>query len=252
LCGVCDEGYNQDSNGECAKCGETTAFGVVIVVVFVLLAVLLFATIDKWYDAVSTVKAIIDLARELELQAISKVLVATMQIVTNFAKVLSIPFPQDFQALLKLLAMFRFDISLTLGIGCLYQNSYFTSLGVSFAVVVAVALVVGATFIYSMSRTKDERQLRELFKQFDKDGNGITVDEVVAMAEKVNASAPRDENIETMFADADTDKSGRMNFAEFQAAFDGHLGIGQVLEKARQVKARNDSLGRLFLLVFLL
>jgi len=114
---VCDEGYNQDSNGECATCDETTAFGVAILVLVVLLAVLLFANIDKWYDAVSTVKTTIDLVRELELQAITKVLVATMQIVTNFAKVLSIPFPADFRALLKLLAIFRFDISLTLGIG---------------------------------------------------------------------------------------------------------------------------------------
>jgi hypothetical protein len=248
---VCDEGYNQDSNGECATCDETTAFGVAILVLVVLLAVLLFANIDKWYDAVSTVKTTIDLVRELELQAITKVLVATMQIVTNFAKVLSIPFPADFRALLKLLAIFRFDISLTLGIGCLYHNSYFTSLGVSFAAVFVVALVVGATYMYSMSHTNDEHQLRELFKRFDTDGEGITVDVVVAMAEKVSVSAPRDE-IETMFVAADTDKSGRMSFAEFQAAFDGHLGIGEILEKARQAKARNDSLGRLFLLVFLL
>jgi hypothetical protein len=251
LCGVCNEGYNQDSNGECTSCDETTAFGVLLLVVVVLLAVLLFANIDKWYDAVSTMKTAIDLVRELELQAITKVLVATMQIVTNFAKVLSIPFPEDFQALLKLLAIFRFDISLTLGIGCLYRNSYFTSLGVSFAVVVAIAFVVGATYMYSISRADDELQLRELFEEFDKDGEGITVDAVVMMAEKGSMSASSDQ-IETMFADADTDKSGRMSFEEFHAAFNAHLGISEILEKARQSKARNDSLGRLFLLVFLL
>jgi hypothetical protein len=248
---VCDEGYNQESNGECATCDETTAFGVAILVLVMLFIVLLFAKIDKWYDAVSTVKAIIDLVRELELQAIAKVLVATMQIITNFAKVLSIPFSEDFQVLLKLLAIFRFDISLTLGIGCLYRNSYLTSLGVSFAAVFVVALVVGATYIFSMSRANDEHQLRELFKRFDKGSEGMTVDMVVAMADKVSVSASRDE-IETMFVAADTDKSGRMSFAEFQAAFDAHLGIGEILEKARQAKARNDSLGRLFLLVFLL
>jgi Ca2+-binding EF-hand superfamily protein len=64
-------------------------------------------------------------------------------------------------------------------------------------------------------------------------------------------SASSDE-VETMFADADTDKSGQMSFEEFHAAFDAHLGISEILEKARQSKARNDSLGRLFLLVFLL
>jgi hypothetical protein len=248
---VCDEGYNQDSNGECSKCDETTAFGVAILVLVILFIVLLFANIDKWYDTVSTVKATIDLVRELELQAISKVLVATMQIVTNFAKVLSIPFPKDFQALLKLLTIFRFDISLTLGIGCLYRNSYFTSLGLSFAVVVAITFVVGAAYMYSISRADDEHQLRELFEEFDKDGEGITVTEVVMMAEKGSMSASSDA-IETMFADADTDKSGRMSFEEFHAAFNAHLGIGEIVEKARQSKARNDSLGRLFLLVFLL
>ena len=87
--------------------------------------------------------------------------------------------------------------------------------------------------------------------EFDKDGKGITVDEVVMMAEKMSMSASSDE-IETMFADADTDKSGRMSFEEFHAAFNAHLGMGEIVEKARQRKARNDSLGRLFLLVFLL
>jgi hypothetical protein len=197
------------------------------------------------------VKAIVDLARELELQSITKVLVATMQIVTNFAKVLNIPFPEDFRALLKFLAIFQFDISLTLGIGCMYHNSYFLSLGVSVAVVAVVALVVGAIYVWSMSQATDERHLREFFAQFDQDGDGITPDVILAMAEKVNVSAS-EEDVETMFADANTDKNGRMSFEEFRATFDARLGIGKVLAKAHQAKARNDSLGRLFVFVFLL
>jgi hypothetical protein len=252
LCGVCDEGYNQDSRGECTKCEETTtAFGVLTLVALLLLLEILYANFDKWYDSVATVKAIVDLARDLELQAISKVLVATMQIISNFAKVLNVPFPEAFRALLKLLSVFRFDISLMLGIGCFYRNSYFASLFVSFAVVGVVALFVGASYLRSISQSRGERHLRELFATFDEGGDGITADEIVAMADKVSLTTPRAE-IETMFAQADTDKNGRMSFEEFCNAFESSLGIGMFLEKARLAKARNDSLGRLFLLVFLL
>lgn len=58
--------------------------------------------------------------------------------------------------------------------------------------------------------------------------------------------------IKTMFAAADTDGSGCLEFEEFQAAFDQHLRLAEVLEMAREFKVLNDCLGQLFLLVFLI
>jgi len=251
LCGVCDEGYTEESDGACTKCEGTTGLGVVAAIVILLLVVVLFANIEKFYDNAAALKTIVELVRELELQAISKVLVATMQIITSFTKVLNIPFPESFRALLRFLAIFQFDLSLTLGIGCLYNNSYFTSLAVGFVVVIATVLMVCASYLYSVSRASDETHLRDMFAKFDKDGNGIAIAEVLAMVERMQLSTPKAE-LEAMFADADTDKSGRLDFDEFLAAFGTNLGLGKVLQDTIRAKARNDSLGRLFLLVFVL
>ena len=74
-----------------------------------VLAVALFMTIEKCYDSVATAKVILDLMRELDVQAMSKVLIGTMQLITNFAKVLNIPFSAEFRALLNFLSFFRFE-----------------------------------------------------------------------------------------------------------------------------------------------
>jgi hypothetical protein len=105
--------------------------------------------------------------------------------------------------------------------------------------------------LYSVSRASDETHLRDMFAQFDKDGNGIAIAEVLAMVKRMQLSTPKAE-LEAMFADADTDKSGRLDFDEFLAAFGTNLGLGKVLQDTIRAKARNDSLGRLFLLVFVL
>ena len=175
-----------------------------------------------------------------------------MQIITNFAKVLNVTFPEDVRALLKALDIFRFDLSMTIGIGCLYNDSYFTSLGASFGLVVVVVLVVGATYLLSSSRIVNEKtNLRKIYAEFDEDGEGIVVGQVQAIAEKLQLLVSKDE-IESMFVDADSDGSGRMNFDEFCAAFDANLGIREVMEKALRAKLRRDATGRLFLLIFLL
>ena len=147
---------------------------------------------------------------------------------SNFAKVLNISFSAHFAMLLSYLTFFRFDFSLVVSIGCIMSDSYFTSLGVSFGVVVLIGAVVYANYLYLQKTASDEGQLRELFLRFDKDSNGITEDEIVALIEthpklkkKVAFSA---DQIKTIFTAADTDGSGRLEF---------EMGAGLELEWAR-------------------
>eukprot|EP01046_Picozoa_sp_COSAG06_P030543 COSAG06_NODE_2908_length_6105_cov_9.949384_2_plen_1038_part_00 len=252
LCGVCDVGFNQDSEGRCNKCEETTWVGLAVLLAMVFAFVLLLTQIEKWYATISALNTIVELARSMQVQAITKVLVATMQIATNFAVVLNIPFPQGFKALLDLFSFFRFDFSLALGIGCVYRSSYMTSLIVSFAMVVVVMGFMGVDYLYLRFRATDESQLRTLFAQFDKDGNGVTESEIAAMIDKVREAIATDD-IRAMFARADVDASGWITFDEFRAAFDDKdVGLGKVLRLAQQAKARDDCLGRLFLIIFLM
>ena len=251
LCGACQTGYNLDSEGLCNKCEETTWLGVAILAAALLVVAIALCQIERWYGYFATLSTIVELAASLELKAMAKVLVTTMQIVSNFAKVLNIPFPADFRDLLRLLAIFRFDFAFSLGIGCFYSNSYLTSLATSLVTLVVIMIAVGADYLYLKYRATDEAQLRKLFRQFDRDGDGVTGDDIAAMVQKVNATVSK-ERVKALFADADTDSSGRVDFEEFHAAFDEGLGLGELVRKARQTKALNDSLGRFFLLVFLL
>jgi hypothetical protein len=105
--------------------------------------------------------------------------------------------------------------------------------------------------IYSVSIAQDETHLRDMFEQFDKDGNGIAIEEIVAVAERVQLPTSKTK-LEAMFADADTDQSGRLDFDEFSAAIGSNVGLGLFMKDGIRTKTRNDSLGRLFLIVFVL
>ena len=124
------------------------------------------------------------------------------------------------------------------------------------------------TYLYDMrelERTEynddDEEataHLRELYDQFDTDGDGIELDEVRKIVLKIDpTTAPSD--IEALFKKADSDGSGQIDFAEFHAAAkdpgdDGYLqlDLGTLVKKKDQANARDSAAGRLFLLVFLL
>eukprot|EP01043_Picozoa_sp_COSAG02_P043076 COSAG02_NODE_3721_length_6323_cov_3.825353_2_plen_1317_part_00 len=252
LCGVCDQGYSQDFDGECARCSETSAFGVAVMLALILFAVLIVINSDKYYESGATIKAVIDLVRELDLQALSKMLVATMQMITTFAKVLNISFPNAFQALIKALGVFRFDIPVMLQIGCLHHNSFFTSLAAHFSIVIVVGLLVGASYLFSLSRATTEHHLSKLYAEIDQDGEEITVGQVKAMAMELKLEASEDE-IEDMFMDGSSNSAReRVSFDELCAAFDANPGIRNVLEKTSQAELKGVATGRLFLLVFLL
>eukprot|EP01045_Picozoa_sp_COSAG04_P011836 COSAG04_NODE_775_length_10405_cov_20.166214_6_plen_1349_part_00 len=101
LCGACDKGFTLKSDGSCASCGGTSLTSATIVGIVTLLAfAVLVKTVPIWFNYVTMLQEIVELTRTLELKAISKMLVATMQILGNLSDVLSIRLPEIFTSFL--------------------------------------------------------------------------------------------------------------------------------------------------------
>ena len=85
--------------------------------------------------------------KDLQIKSISKIVVATMQIILGFAPVLNIQMSDFFRSFLSFLSIFNFDITVVFGIGCFADSSYATSLETSVALVIAVVALVGAVYV---------------------------------------------------------------------------------------------------------
>eukprot|EP01047_Picozoa_sp_COSAG01_P040076 COSAG01_NODE_3349_length_6224_cov_19.144653_1_plen_1296_part_00 len=251
LCGVCEKGYRRDSSGQCLACGAATWAGAAILALILILGVVALIMVNRWGPYFAKLQELAGYLNELEVKAVAKIFVATMQIVSAFANVLNLEMPFDFQSLLNLLAIFRFDVMSLVGLGCLMEESYANSLAVNICMVVAMMLLSLAVAAVQRSREPSESKLQQLFSALDTDGHGLTVDEIIDVVHTVNDAVQR-EQVQRMFADADSDGSERLSFDEFYAVYKQDSGLGKVLQQAQRNRSMNDSLGRLFLLVFLL
>ena len=92
-------------------------------------------------------KARLNMIKDLQIKSISKIVVATMQIILGFAPVLNIQMPDFFRSFLGIMSIFNFDITVNIGIGCFADSSYATSLATSVALVIAVVALVGAVYV---------------------------------------------------------------------------------------------------------
>jgi hypothetical protein len=207
--------------------------------------------------------------RELDLPSVGKVIVSTMQIIGNLSAALRIQFPKVFREILDmLLSVFRFDITFQLGIGCLADGSYAASLLANLALVLLVVALVGVLYIYDQfkvnrdtSEDNEEKQkehVRKMFQVFDTNDDGIKLPEVEALLLMLDPTASA-EVAAKIFAKADTNASGIIEFAEFYGAMT-HPETGEALDmdlrflvqRSEQNAVRATAVSRLFLLIFLL
>ena len=154
-----------------------------------------------------------------------------------------------------------------LKLGCVSTGSYISTLITAVSMVLLVAVAVGLIYLYEMRRLDradydpDDKEavadLRELYEQFDTDGDGIQLEEVQAIVLKIEpTTTPGD--VEALFKTADADGSGHIDFEEFNAAVNAdtddamRLDLGILVKKKAQANIRDTATGRLFLLVFLL
>ena len=162
----------------------------------------------------------------------------------------------------------RFDIIGMLQLGCISTGSYTSTLVTAVSMVLLVAVAVLLIYIYEMRQLDradyqpdDEEaiaDLRELYEQFDTDGDGIELEEVQAIVAKIDPTTAS-EDVEALFKKADSDGSGYIDFEEFYAAVSAdaddealQLDLGILVKKKAQANIRDAATGRLFLVVFLL
>ena len=79
------------------------------------------------------------------------------------------------------------------------------------------------TFDGSQHTEKAEEHLREVYDQFDMDGEGINADEIHNIMLKVDPDVTQEE-ANQIFKETDSDGSGRINFDEFHDAVLGATG----------------------------
>ena len=278
LCGACMDGFILKSDGECELCGKTATSSIVIVVVGGLaLLVVAVKYVPVWFKALKlasdSIQDLARLAQELDLKAISKIFLGTMQILGNLTAVLAIALPETFAQFIEGFVMiFKFDLVNVFALGCLSSGSYTSSLIAAVGLVVSVAVIVGCMYFYEMAAVeKMERHtdsaetvtaFKELFDQFDADNSQlIDLDEVKKIVLKIDPTTTTEE-IETLYEMANTDDSDvGISFDEFLAAATAEheteqdtvrLDLGLLVKKKAQYNIRDNATSRLFLLVFLL
>ena len=133
------------------------------------------------------------LVKNLELKSIGKVLLSTLQILGNMSMVLGLTFPDNFfEFLVLFVSFFKFDIANMFNMGCLSDGGYVASLLTNVILIGIVIGIVGVTYLWQ-SRAAERQEfngdedttaaLRELFDQFDTDGD-------VSMLANTTNSAP--------------------------------------------------------------
>ena len=117
LCGSCDAGYTRGSGGLCTKCEDWSVAGGILILVLVILTLFALMHVSAWYGSLTAVQAVVESIKEMEVTAIGKMLLATVQIITALPNVLGIQLPGIFRSFLNMLSVFRFDPMLSPGIG---------------------------------------------------------------------------------------------------------------------------------------
>ena len=168
----------------------------------------------------------------------------------------------------ELQGYFKFDMAAmfeaSLNLGCLSDGRFATGLMANCSMVGGVVAFTifqykrKAMHIDKGADTPEEEmeEMREVFKKFDVDGEGVTQEEVRAIVDKIDPSIS-DDQVEILFKAADTDGGGRIDFEEFHAAatsdhHDSNFDLGILVKKEQKLEAGAQAFGRLFLVAFLL
>eukprot|EP01046_Picozoa_sp_COSAG06_P031452 COSAG06_NODE_3065_length_5901_cov_5.700965_2_plen_1264_part_00 len=272
LCGVCaSDDYALKDGKTCTLCGTTSTAGFVATIVLIIVLIAVAMNIQALYSTFTGLQAIADLMQALQLKVIGKCLLATMQILSNLAVNLKVDFPLNYKVFLSgIIRYFRFDIMIILEFGCVTDGGYTQSLFGNCLVVVVIIAMVLAQYFYRENRdenaviTEEEgtKQAKFLFEKFDQDGDGIGLNEVASIVQRINPDTTP-EQIEAIFRSADKDGSNVITFDEFYEATQGSgdgkardtgemLDLGLVVKQHLKSSRQSDALTKVFLLVFLL
>eukprot|EP01047_Picozoa_sp_COSAG01_P125628 COSAG01_NODE_54702_length_330_cov_0.878788_1_plen_110_part_11 len=93
------------------------------------------------------------LASELQVKAIAKIVVVTLQIIGNLSSTLSVKMPDAFKHLLDgFIGFFSFDLSMVISFGCWSTGRFTWSLYVNVAIVGLITVVIALYYLYAVKR----------------------------------------------------------------------------------------------------
>ena len=208
------------------------------------------------------------MVKALELKAIAKQITATIQILSGLGPVLAVAFPKFFNGFLgRIASWFKIDLSILFGVGCYAVNSYALSLFINFATVGVLVMVIGIVHSFQFRQlvhhalhgedSPEEVRASTLavYEKFDRDGDGISLDEVKQIVMQIDPTVS-DESVKVLFDNADTHNSGLIDFEEFLAAVNSphtdDFSLDDLVLQKRKFDLKAETLGRLFLLVFVM
>jgi Ca2+-binding EF-hand superfamily protein len=232
------------SDGECTACGTGTWLGIALALLGVVVLAVAATKVRLLFNYFTLLQDAADLIKELQIKPMAKLVVALGQIMGGLGDLLNVSMPLIFRNFMSsFMSVFKFDITLAIGLGCFSDGNYLTSLFVNFGVVVTVALLIGTIYAYQMIQLnrnppevdspKGKERMQKLFAQFDKDGNGIDFAKVQKILEKIDSSVSEAEAM-ALFKRADADDSGIIDYQEFSDAV-----AATPLDLSKMVK-RND------------
>lgn len=263
LCGNCAAGYYVGVGGTCLICdGTGTWSSIALLVLGLMFFGFVLLQVKRYYQYFTVIVLVLD----SDLQTISKVVIAAGQIIAGVAAQLNLQMPEIFASFtIQFLGIFRFDLTPLLGLGCIASGTYVSSLLFNFSLVGFVVLLVVGHWRFDLYKLMNaqahdpeaEKQvLDHMYDKIDRDGDGIRLEEFREIVQKI--SPDQVHLVERFFAAADTDNSGIIDRKQFQQAFqtgagnDSGIDLAEFLLKAGKTEVRQDAVGRLFLIIFLL
>jgi Ca2+-binding EF-hand superfamily protein len=228
LCGTCNKNYTLASDGECTTCGTGTWLGIALAIIGVVVLAVIATKVRLLFNYFTLLRGAAGLIRDLQVKPVAKIMVALGQIVGGLDGLLNVSMPAIFRNFMaSFMSVFKFDITLAIGLGCFSDGDYLTSLFINFAMVIIVALLVGAVYTFQMIQLirnpphtdspKGKERMQKLFARFDIDGDGIDLAQAQKIVEKIDSSISEVDST-ALFKRADVDGSGIIDYEEFSDA----------------------------------
>jgi hypothetical protein len=151
-----------------------------------------------------------------------------------------------------------------LGFGCLGYKGYVSSLLLNFSIAVILAFVIYVIYKVHANGVDNGKEsdpettkehMRVLFDKFDKDAGGIDPAEVKCIMLQIDPEV-EDAAVDKLFAIADTDGSGVIDFDEFLAAVTHedkeNFSLDELVKSKEKFDLKSEALDQIFLLVFVM
>ena len=170
------------------RTGESNLAGGILVFM-VTLGVLGFlaVSIRVMYNYITVLQELFELMAQLQLKAISKMVLSLLQIVGSFTMALNVDFPVLFSGMIEaFMSVFKMDLASMIKLGCVTSGAYVSSLLGQLVLLIVLSAIIGALYFHKQQKATDELEhgspevqrahVKDLYDRFDIDGDGIEME----------------------------------------------------------------------------